>query len=73
MHSIWVTYDTRLGLDVGEAGCCLPICSEFYELLQDVEDDIVYDLIEPALVCIEQLRGRCYVPGSVKDVRLMED
>lgn len=73
MRSIWVTYDTRLGMDVGEAGCSLPICDELYDQLQDSQGDIVHYLIEPALICIEQLRGRCYVPGSVKDVRLEED
>lgn len=70
MHSIWVTYEARLGRDVGEAGCSLPICDEIYDQLQDSQGDIVHGLIEPALICIEQLRGRCYVPGSVKDVRL---
>ncbi|MGN1250745.1 MAG: hypothetical protein ACI4XW_11790 [Candidatus Spyradocola sp.] len=70
MHSILVTYDTRQGLDVGEAGCSLPICNEIYEQLLNNEHDIEHNLIEPALICIEQLRGRCYVPGSVKDIRL---
>lgn len=70
MHSIWVTYDTRLGRDVGEAGCSLPICSELYDQLLNNEHDIEHNLIEPVLICIEQLRGRCYVLGSVKDVRL---
>lgn len=69
MHSIWVTYEARLGRDVGEAGCSLPICSELYKQLRGSEHDIVHGLIEPALICIEQLRGRCYVPGSVKDIR----
>ena len=70
MLMICVTYETRQGRDYGEAGCSLPICSELYEQMQESQGDIVHYLIEPALICIEQLRGRCYVPGSVKDVRL---
>ena len=73
MLLIWVTYDTRIGLDVGEAACSLPICSEIYEQLRDGKGDIAHYLIEPALICVEQLRGRCYVPGSVKDIRLKEE
>ena len=73
MHSICVTYDARIGRDVGEACCSLPICDELYDQLQNGEGDIAHCLIEPALICIEQLRGRCYVPGSVKDIRREED
>lgn len=73
MHSICVTYGARIGRDVGEAACSLPICDELYDQLQNGEGDIAHYLIEPALICVEQLRGRCYVPGSVKDIRLMEE
>ena len=50
MHSIWVTYDTRQGRDVGEAGCSLPICDELYDQLLNNEHDIEHNLIEPALL-----------------------
>ena len=70
---ICVTDETRLGRDYGEAGCSLPICDEVYEQMREGQGDVVHYLIEPALICIEQLRGRCYVPGSVKDIRLKED
>lgn len=70
MRSIAVTYSVRIpgGYDEEDVTVQIPISAENLRALHHGEKDIEHALIEPALIVIEQLCGRIYIPYSIEKI-----
>ena len=70
MRSIAVTYSVRIpgGYDEKDVTVQIPISAENLRALHHGEKDIEHALIEPALIVIEQLCGRIYIPYSIEKI-----
>lgn len=70
MRSIAVTYSVRIpgGYDEKDVTVQIPISAKNLRALHHGEKDIEHSLIEPALVVIEQLCGRIYIPYSIEKI-----
>ncbi len=70
MRSIAVTYSVRIpgGYDEEDVTVQIPISEKNLHALHCGENDIVHALIEPALVVIEQLCGKIYIPYSIEEI-----
>ena len=70
MRSIAVTYSVRIpgGYDEKDVTVQIPISTKNLHALHRGENDIEHSLIEPALVVIEQLCGRIYIPYSIDKI-----
>ena len=73
MDKISVTYDTRIIGDRFETTTVLPISEQNWERMERRESDIAHFMIEPALVSLEMMLDRIYVPGSIKSVKLVRE
>ena len=70
MRSIAVTYSVRIpgGYDEKDVTVQIPIRAENRRALHHGEKEIEHALIEPALIVIEQLCGRIYIPYSIEKI-----
>ncbi len=70
MRSIAVTYSVRIpqSYDEKDVTVQIPISAKNLHALHSGENDIEHSLIEPALVVIEQLCGRIYIPYSIEKI-----
>lgn len=70
MRSIAVTYSVRIpgGYDEEDVTVQIPISAENLRALHHGEKDIEHALIEPALIVIEQLCGKIYIPYSIEKI-----
>ena len=70
MRSIAVTYSVRIpgSYDEEDVTVQIPISAENLRALHHGEKDIEHALIEPALIVIEQLCGRIYIPYSIEKI-----
>ena len=75
MRSIAVTYSVRIpgGYDEEDVTVQIPISAENLRALHHGEKDIEHVLIEPALIVIEQLCGRIYIPYSIEKIWEVEE
>lgn len=75
MRSIAVTYSVRIpgGYDEEDVTVQIPISAENLRALHHGEKDIEHALIEPALIVIEQLCGKIYIPYSIEKICEVEE
>lgn len=70
MKAIEITYDVRRGSIVGETSTVITVMGYVADnLIATGKSGLALNRIEEALRNLEMLKGRMYIPGSIKDFR----